>query len=205
MTPTSLVAAGMEAALNRYLSLDPDSAARLTPLEGRLIAMEFEGLGLALYLRTRSGAMEVSDSAGAEPDLRIRGTPLALARLGRDPTGSAGRSGVRLDGDMDLARDFSDLLRRTDIDWEEVLAGAVGDAPAHQLGNAVRGMLGWGRQALDTLLADTAEYLQQESRLLPPAGSVQAFMDEVDTLRSDVDRLEARVRRLRQGLAPEQG
>ena len=40
--------AGLETALNRYIALDPEGAARLTPLHGRLIAIELAGFGTRL-------------------------------------------------------------------------------------------------------------------------------------------------------------
>jgi ubiquinone biosynthesis protein UbiJ len=43
---------------------------------------------------------------------------------------------------------------------------------------------------------DLSEYLQEESRIVPAKPEIEAFMDGVDILRSDVDRLHARVERL---------
>ena len=41
------------------------------------------------------------------------------------------------------------------------------------------------------------EYLQEESRDLPSRYEMDRFADEVDVLRDDVDRLAARLKRLR--------
>jgi ubiquinone biosynthesis protein UbiJ len=38
--------------------------------------------------------------------------------------------------------------------------------------------------------------LQEEVRLLPADAEIHRYLDEVDTLRMDVDRLEARLKRL---------
>ena len=43
---------------------------------------------------------------------------------------------------------------------------------------------------------DLTEYLQEEARVVPTRMGLEAFMDDIDTLRSDVDRLAARVDRL---------
>ena len=45
---------------------------------------------------------------------------------------------------------------------------------------------------------NTQEYLQEESRLTPADAEVRHYLDAVDTLRLDTDRLEARLKRLEQ-------
>ncbi|HEV2213569.1 MAG TPA: sterol-binding protein, partial [Gammaproteobacteria bacterium] len=67
---------------------------------------------------------------------------------------------------------------------------------AHQIGNAVRDFLGWGRDAANRLSKDLAEYLQYESRDLPPRHEVDDFLTGVDRLRDDAERLAARLQRL---------
>ena len=62
--------------------------------------------------------------------------------------------------------------------------------------NLARGALSWGSQAAQALGRATADYLQEESRDLPPAAAVERFLEEVDRLRADSDRLAARVARL---------
>ena len=81
-------------------------------------------------------------------------------------------------------------------DWEEQLSHLVGDAAAHQVGNLVRDTLQWGAKSVDTLGRDLTEYLQEESRQLPQRDEVNKFLAAVDVLRNDVERLDARVKRL---------
>ena len=47
--------------------------------------------------------------------------------------------------------------------------------------------------------ANIREYLQEESRELPSRYEVERFTADVNALRDDVERLAARVQRLRQG------
>ena len=82
MTP-AVIAAGLETVLNPVLRLDPDTQARLAALEGKVIAIEPEGLGLILYLLPGAHGVRVLDQYDGEPTVRIRGTPLALARQWR--------------------------------------------------------------------------------------------------------------------------
>ncbi len=201
MLMPAALAAGLETALNRYLSLDPDILPQLAELAGTVIAIEPEGLGMTLYLFPGAQGVQVMDCYDGEPTVRIRGAPLALIQQWRGQ--SAGE--IAVEGDAATGRRFQTLVARLDIDWEERLSNVVGDAAAHQLGQFWRGFRSWGQQTSATLLRDGSEYLQQELRVLPSRPAVESFLSAVDVLREDTDRLEARIVRLRRLLTGNNG
>ena len=92
------------------------------------------------------------------------------------------------------------MVEKLEIDWEEHLSRLTGDIIAHQIGNTVRGLFRWGERSAEHLGQDAADYLQEETDILPVPWEVEGFIEEVDTLRSDIDRLEARVKRLQRML-----
>ena len=211
MTPSRVLTLGLETALNHYLRLDPDILPKVAALSGKVIAIELlfvpgerviNGLNPTLYLLPGTDGIQTLDDYAAAPDVLIRGTPLALARLAaQGGTKGAMDAGVEVQGDVHIGKSFQALLSAIDIDWEEQLSRWTGDIIAHQFGNTLRGAMAWGRQAVATLFSNTAEYLQEESRSLPPSRAVEGFKDDVDDLRSATDRLEARIRRLQRALS----
>jgi ubiquinone biosynthesis protein UbiJ len=196
-----------KAALNRYLSLDPDTPARFAALSGKIIAVELEGLQRTLYFAPGPEGIQILEGCPGVPDATLRGTPWALLRLGGTPSGSrearmALASGaVQMSGDVELGRHFKDILDAVEIDWEEHLSALLGDVLAHQLGKAARALQSWSRQAAATLGQDFTEYQQEEVRNLPRPGDVQDFISAVDALRDDVERMKQRVRRLQISLS----
>lgn len=210
MQPSSLLATGLETVLNYYLRLDPEVMPAIAALDGKVIATEFviapptsaeetdDGLTITLYFQPGSQGVRVTDKHWGTPDVSIRGTPLALARQFRAQPGTLDPA-IEIRGDAQLGRSFQAALAAIDIDWEEYLSHVMGDVAAHQVGNTLREIGQWGRQVLNTLLQDAGEYFQHESYALPPHGAVSEFLDGVDKLRDDVDRLEARIHRLQQG------
>jgi ubiquinone biosynthesis accessory factor UbiJ len=193
--------AGLETALNRYIALDPEGAARLGPLHGRLIAIELAGFGTRIDLIPGPDGLQVFGAYEGEPDCLLRGSPLALARMGLAERKEDQLFGgeVQIEGDTRLAQEFGAFLGGLDVDWEEQLSRLVGDPIAHQVGSGLRMVADWGRKSSDTLNQDLKEYLQEEGRLVPTAYEVQGFLDRVDTLRDDVERLAARIERLARG------
>ena len=75
-------------------------------------------------------------------------------------------------------------------------AGLVGDVAAHGIGDAARSFGRWVTEARGTMRQNVSEYLQEESQAVPSRYEVERFRKRVYTLRDDVDRVEARLRRL---------
>ena len=200
--PTAITAA-IEVALNRVLQLDEDTVARLAGLQGKVIALEFSGLDVALYLVPEREKLTVYGRFEGDADTVLRGTPLAMMRMGLvKHAGDVLFAGdVEISGDVELGQEFSEILNALDIDWEEHLSHLTGDLVAHKVGNFVRDALSWGQQTISTLGQDAAEYLQEESDTLPNRDEVEAYLSQIDTLRTDVDRIEARIQRLQSRLS----
>jgi ubiquinone biosynthesis protein UbiJ len=72
----------------------------------------------------------------------------------------------------------------------------MGDLPAHALGRAAQAAAAWLKRAAGALRMNTAEYLQEESRVLPAPLEAQAYYDDVERLRDDVERAAVRLARL---------
>ena len=109
---------------------------------------------------------------------------------------ASARRGVRIAGDAEVAQRFRDLLQHAQPDFEEELSRVIGDVAAHQVANVARGLLDWGRKAAGSFADNVAEYLQEEGRDVPARVEVEEFLEGVDRLRDDAERLEARLARL---------
>ncbi|MCU7904861.1 MAG: SCP2 sterol-binding domain-containing protein [Candidatus Thiodiazotropha sp. (ex Epidulcina cf. delphinae)] len=203
MTISATTFASFEQLLNQAIRLDPETPARLAPMHGRVIRLELLGLDISLHLIPGPAGIQLFSDYEGQPDCILRGAPLDLANM-RGSRRSADRlfsGSVQIEGDTDLAQRFSEFLSGLDVDWEEQLSRLTGDVIAHEIGNLVRTAIGWGRALGDTAEQDLQEYLQEELRLLPGRFETAPFLNEVDRLRDDAERLDARIQRLVQGIA----
>ena len=198
-----LATAALEKALNHCLQMDPETLAQVTRLEGKVIELEILGVGKSIYLVPTADGLRVQSVFEGESDVTIKGGVFSLARLGlsENPVSVFG-DGVEMEGDAQLGRKVQHILDSLDLDWEEQLSRLSGDVLAHQVGNTVRGLFSWGSRTAETLGRDVAEYFQEESRDLVVKPELDQFLDQVDALRSDVDRLAQRVKRLQTQLKP---
>ena len=192
MTMASLLALpaikAIESAFNRYLSLDPDSPGYLRPLLGKVVQINVAGLGVQFIFVFTEQQVQVCHEFGAEANAVIRGAPLSLAAVA---SGRAGlmQSGITIEGEVDTANRFSQLMGRIDVDWEEHIAGIAGDTPAHLLGRFKTGASGWVKQLHTGMERNIADYLRDETHHLPYRWEMDEFIEEVDNLRDRVGRL----------------
>jgi len=199
--PLPLLSA-IETAFNAWLKLDGEAFPRFTELDGKIIRFHITGFDLNLYfLPAPSGIQVLSnypEDEGGLVDATIHGSPMALIRL--STSDNAGetllKSDIEIEGDMRVAEKFSAILRDVDIDWEELLSKLVGDIVAHQAGQVTREITAWFKENTESMKLNTAEYLTEESNLTPAEAEITQFMNQVDDMRMDVDRLEARIKLL---------
>jgi ubiquinone biosynthesis accessory factor UbiJ len=205
MTVSAAAFASLEQLLNQAIRLDPETPSRLAPMHGQIIELQLTGLGLSLFLIPEPQGIQLLSAFDGTPDCTLRGTPLDLARMrgSRKSADQLFSGAVEIAGDTQLAHRFGEFLAGLDIDWEEQLSRLTGDVIAHEVGNMTRGLLGWGTRQARTFEQNLQEYLQEELRLLPSRPEVEPFLADIDRLRDDTERLQARIKRLQGKLNPQ--
>ncbi|NLG60392.1 MAG: SCP2 domain-containing protein [Gammaproteobacteria bacterium] len=200
-----LAGRALEAALARALALDPDTREALGPLEGRRLVLKLDSPPLALQLTVRDRQLLVGPvEEGQEPDLAVRSTLSGLLSQlpGLRPGDGAPVGKMRIEGDAELARRVQALARGFDPDWEAPFAAVFGDVVGVQVARALAGALRQAKVTGQSLARSAAEYVSEESRDVVPRAELEAFCEDVDILRDDVERIDARIRRLRAALGP---
>jgi ubiquinone biosynthesis protein UbiJ len=200
-----LAGRALEVALNRALALDPDTRTALASLDGQRIALTLESPALAMQIGVSGERLTVGPvDPSLEPDLAVRSTLggvlaqlpfLANARRGNSAPG--GR--VKVSGDAELARRLQQLATRFDPDWQQPFVKAFGEVLGVQIAQTLRAALVQARAGAKDLAETAAEYVTEESRDVVPRAELEAFHDDVDVIRDDVERMAVRVSRLRLG------
>ncbi|KAA3628747.1 MAG: hypothetical protein DWQ09_06860 [Proteobacteria bacterium] len=196
MDPLSLPLALIEAAWNAVIRARPELQAAVTALDGRVVQITLKGLERSFFVLVSEGQLQLQGEWQGEPDAHISGTPLAFMALRAGEEATLFRGEVTIDGDAQLGREFRKLLDQIAEHWEAPLAGVVGEESAAKLKAAWEEFFDWSGQTLLTFARDFAGYMKSDAELLAEREAVANFLDAVDTLRSDVDRLAARVKRL---------
>ncbi len=193
----------LENAINQALRLDPDTKKRLKPLQGKVIKVTITDWSLNLYLLLKSEGVQLQTHFSKKPDTTIRGTLSGLLRVACQ--GASGvalfEQGVQIEGDTELGEKIREILKQLDLDWEGNVAKIFGDSFTHAFSWRAKKTLELCKQTSQNLAHQYREYWQFEKNYLPSAEQVGAFYKDIEQLKEDVDRAEARLARLEKRLS----
>jgi ubiquinone biosynthesis protein UbiJ len=110
---------------------------------------------------------------------------------------------LTIEGDAEFAQQVINLFDQVSIDWEEHASRIIGDVPAYQLSKLVSGVRGWLKKTSSNLKQDASDYLHEEAEWFPTREELQEFFSDIDNIRMDTDRLEARIAHVKSQLDKE--
>jgi ubiquinone biosynthesis protein UbiJ len=189
-------------AINTYLGLDPESKQRLHDLQGKAIAIELKPFHFIFQCVFTSKGVSLHQDDEIETEATLRGTPLQLAgaMLAKENRQQFFADDLIMEGNADIGLEVVDLFDSLQIDWEEYLSHVVGDAPAFHVSRFIRGVSNWLNQSEQSLSNNISEYLHEETKWLPSREALQDFFNDIDTIRMDIDRAEAKMANLKNRL-----
>jgi len=186
----------LETAINRVLALDEDAPQRLKRLEGRMLRLDLDGLGLSLFFAFGERRVEVGTRSRHEPDTVISGSPSALFSMALpDPeTGwEDPGSRVTITGDANLARDLERLFSQLDPDWEGSIARVFGDVWGHQVAAGLRAGAEQFRESAGSAGGLIGEFLSWQRNAAPGKQELAAFTEKLDQAQDKLSRMESRL------------
>lgn len=189
-----LISALAEKVCNKLIAMDPSAPARLTRLQGRSLAFRLKEWPASLVLMAADGQI-VFNQHEDDVDCRIQ-TDLASLRLLRDPsqlTRLIKADALQIDGDIQLAQQYSYFFQQLSPDWQQSLSGYVGDAMAHKLALTLSQLQRYLSSRIKALEQTSVELAQDELKLTPTAAEMMQFSDAVSQLIARVEILQQRI------------
>lgn len=184
MIADHLIASG----LNRLFAQTPGARDLLAHHAGRTLALDM-GLFRANLQMVEDGELRAAPEVAADATIFI--TPDVLMRL--PAQGKTALRGLRTEGDAELLSAFNDAFQQLDLDAEAELSRLFGPIAGYRMAEAGRAFTGWMKQATEDTAKAFAEYAAEELPMLASRLDVERFSREVDQLRDDAARLEARL------------
>lgn len=185
----------LEKTLNGCLALDATAPVFLQQLTGKRIKIRILTLfDLSFCVQFHSQGIRIVDNSESLPaDASITGTPIDLLRSSKDVLAA---KRLQIEGDLSLIQTLQRWLNLASPDIEALLAQWTGDVLAHSLITPLRQLRKQGQRRFKRLHQNGREYLQEEYNVLPSALETEDFLQDVDRLRDDCERLMARLQRL---------
>lgn len=184
--------------LNKLLLLDVQHREYLTKLSGKSLQIHlktrfFEKIFSIVFTRD---SVQCVDYLSPPASILVMGPLAAFLKLALTKNiHAAVHLGLSVSGDHHAIEELQGLLVSLDIDWEECLAQFMGDVIAHPIANKMRQMNVQRKKIAHSATQSVSEYLTEEIRACPTRYEINIFMNAVDSLRADMERLELRMAR----------
>lgn len=186
------------AGLNRYIELDQERAVGLDQINNKLIRLYVRELNKILLLRVeqRTFQQELDHEIEADVEISVSLKILPEFLMGVEQDMLIKNGGIEIKGDAHIASVFQNILGEIEIDWEEILSKYTGDTVAYQVGRGVKAVQSFRRQLHENMRQDVRDYLQDNIQASATKNEVDQFIQDVDKVRAQADRLEARLNRI---------
>jgi len=206
MPTSALVSAFIESGINKLLRLDEESAARLASLKGSRLIVYLEPLPNAFMLvfGERVDVLSVYESfdetvANLSPlDCCISTSIQTLPQLKETNqlTRLIQQNKLNVEGELAVAQKASGLFQQLDIDIEEIIASKTNDVFAYQSLKTVKTAHEKASNMVAAFARNLGNVMVEEKPVAAHRLAVMHFSDEVNALRDDTARLEARLKQL---------
>ena len=192
-----LVTAVIETSLNTFVNDDPALVRRLSRLKGQIIQVNLKELNKTLTF-VFSQQIDVLSEYEGQPDcyLSLNLSVLPELREQSNITKLIKQDKLILEGDIQLAQKFAQLMTDCKPDLEEWLSRLTGDVVAHTLVQGVKNVGGLVAKQATKHQNHLAQVLTEEWKIAPAPLEVAHFCDQVDDVKSSAARLEAKLNAL---------
>jgi ubiquinone biosynthesis protein UbiJ len=103
---------------------------------------------------------------------------------------------ISIKGDLELANQVSQVVKRIEWDVEEDLSRYIGDIPAIQATKVLKKIVTNSQKNISNISGALLEYWQEENKILTKKRDVEIFNSEVDKIVEDTERLEAKIKKI---------
>ena len=192
---TQFALASAESALNRLLQLDSTAPARLAPLAGKVIAIACSMPAITVYLIPLEAGIQLAKQWHAPADCTLSAPAPLLLKLASstDKTRVLHHPDVSIDGNSALLMELAEIMQSLELDWEYEVSRWLGPLPTALISSHLRSRRDWVIQSAQSLHLNAADYLAEESRALVGHTEADMRFSEIDQLKLDLDRLDARI------------
>lgn len=171
--------------------LDKEAYQHLAPFEGKIVCFQIEHFPPMYFQIHPEGLKVVTPQAEDKCDTTFSG-PLN-AFISMIFTKNRVQQGLHIRGDLECAKALYDTWRFLDLDFEGALAKLVGGDMARGLSKGFTQSQDWVKKTVKDRAQDLGVYFQDEAKWLPTKTEIEAFFTDVDSIRLEVERLQARV------------
>jgi len=174
--------------LNHLLSQNDWMQSKLINHKNKVIVIEISGFKLILRIDKNGLLQSLNESEKNDCIIKLTVNDF-INQLINNNNGN-----ISIEGDLELANQVSQVLKKIEWDVEEDLSRYIGDIPAIQTTMILKKIVASSQKNIKNITGALLEYWQEENKILTKKRNVEIFYSEVDKIVEDTERLEARIK-----------
>ena len=174
--------------LDHLLSQNDWMQSKLVDHKNKIILIEISDLKLILKVDENGLLHSLSEAEKFDCIIKLTVNSLISQLINNN------NSNISIEGDLELANQVAQVLKKIEWDIEEDLSKYIGDIPAIQMTKILKEVVARGQKNITNITGALLEYWQEENKILTKKINVEIFNSEVDKIVEDTERLEARIK-----------
>ena len=174
--------------LNHLLSQNDWMQSKLVNHKDKIVVIEISGFKLVLRVDENGLLQSINNSENFDCFIKLTANDF-INQLINNNNGN-----ISIKGDLELANQVSQVLKKIEWDVEEDLSRYIGDIPAIQTTKILKQVITSSQKNIKNITGALLEYWQEENEILTKKRNVEIFYSEVDKIFEDTERLEARIK-----------
>tara|TARA_B110000967_G_scaffold31925_1_gene30314 strand:- start:10 stop:594 length:585 start_codon:yes stop_codon:yes gene_type:complete len=174
--------------LNHLLSQNDWMQSKLVNHKDKIVVIEISGFKLVLRVDENGLLQSINNSENFDCFIKLTANDF-INQLINNNNGN-----ISIKGDLELANQVSQVLKKIEWDVEEDLSRYIGDIPAIHTTKILKKVITSSQKNIKNITGALLEYWQEENKILTKKRNVEIFYSEVDKIFEDTERLEARIK-----------
>ena len=174
--------------LDHLLSQNDWMQTKLIDHRNKVIVIEVSGLKIILKIDDNGLLHSLNNSEEYDCIIKLTVNDFINQLINKN------NGNISIEGDLELANQVAQVLKKIEWDIEEDLSKYIGDIPAIQTTKILKKVVARGQKNIGNITGALLEYWQEENKILTKKINVEIFNSEVDKIVEDTERLEARIK-----------
>lgn len=181
--------------LHHVIKTDPIAAAKLKSMGEFTCRLTLtHWCQVTIDMSFKHGFISLGIPVLQEPDVEIKGSPLALFEMARSTRmPHFDRQQVLIKGDAQKAKALEQWFKRFDVNWAICLEPVMGAHAAHGLSMVFKDITESMAEGVGKMINNMSDYIAHETSIIANQSQAHQFAHEVQMLRLKLDRIDARM------------
>ena len=176
--------------LDHLLSQNDWMQTKLIDHKDKVVVIEISGLELILKIDEKGLLHSLYESEEFDCVIKLTVNDFINQLINKK------NGNISIKGDLELANQVSQVLKKIEWDVEEDLSKYIGDIPATQATKVLKKIVTNSQKNISNITGALLEYWQEENKILTKKRHVEIFNSEVDKIVEDTERLEAKIKKI---------